>query len=351
MSGTDVLALLPLVVLAASTVLLMVAITIHRSHRLTLLLTLVGLAASFASLWVAAPLAPRQVTALLIVDSYALFYVGLAIAASVAIALLSFNYLNAWNVQREEFYILLLGATTGSAVLVSSSHFVSFFLGLEILSISLYVLNAYLRTRARPLEAGIKYLILAASSAAFLLFGMALIYMQLGTMSFNGIRQALRGGAGLDRNVLLMGTALIIVGFGFKLALVPFHLWTPDIYEGAPAPVAAFVATVSKGAMFALLLRYFYGTGSLSLGAVSLVFTVIAIASMAFGNLLALLQDNVKRLLAYSSIAHMGYLLVAFEAAGPRAPEAVTFYLCAYFVTMLTAFGVINADVRAGQGS
>jgi len=136
--------------------------------------------------------------------------------------------------------------------------------------------------------------------------------------------------------------ALIVTGFGFKLAVVPFHLWTPDVYEGAPAPVTAYVATVSKGAMFALLLRYFYTSGAHEYAGVFVVFSIIAIASMFAGNILALLQTNVKRILAYSSIAHLGYLLVAFQAAGDLGPIAVTFYLVAYFVTTLGAFGVVT---------
>lgn len=341
MTSTDLLALLPLLLLAGTAVAAMVAIAIRRSHNLTLGITLAGLAVSFVSLWAVLPVAPRQVTPLLILDRYAIFYIGLTIAATFAVALFAFGYLRGRDTPCEEFYVLLVVATLGAAVLVASSHFASFFLGLEILSVSLYALNAYLRAHTRPLEAGIKYLLLAASSAAFLLFGMALIYSQLGTMEFSRIQALLASGANFDRGMLLMGTALLVTGFGFKLALVPFHLWTPDIYEGAPAPVSAFVATVSKGAMFALLLRYFYHSGSLSMGAISLVFAIIAIASMALGNLLALLQDNVKRLLAYSSIAHMGYLLVAFEAGGSRAAEAVAFYLTAYFITMLGAFGVV----------
>jgi NADH-quinone oxidoreductase subunit N len=150
----------------------------------------------------------------------------------------------------------------------------------------------------------------------------------------------------MDSNVqnltLLTGMAMLIVGIGFKLALVPFHLWTPDVYEGAPAPVTAFVATVSKGAMFALLLRYFTLVNVQAFGSLILVFGLIAIASMVVGNITALLQNNVKRILAYSSIAHLGYLLVAFLASGPLAVTAVAFYLAAYFVTTLGAFGVVT---------
>ena len=145
-----------------------------------------------------------------------------------------------------------------------------------------------------------------------------------------------------DRVVALVGVGLIVVGFGFKLALVPFHLWTPDVYQGAPAPVTAFVATVSKGAMFAVLLRYFTIIDVRAHHTVFLIFAILAIASMVVGNLLALLQSNVKRLLAYSSIAHLGYLVVAFLASGALAATAITFYLVAYFVTTIGAFGVVT---------
>jgi NADH-quinone oxidoreductase subunit N len=170
---------------------------------------------------------------------------------------------------------------------------------------------------------------------------MALVYADLGTMEFGQMAQRMASGRPHD-TLLVCGLALIITGIGFKLAVVPFHLWTPDVYEGAPAPVTAFIATVSKGAMFALLLRYFYALGVGSNRQLLLVFTIIAIASMIAGNLLALLQSNIKRILAYSSIAHMGYLLVAFLAGGELAVEAVTFYLVAYFITTLGAFGVVS---------
>jgi NADH-quinone oxidoreductase subunit N len=334
--------LLPIFILGAASIVVMIAVSIWRSHALALWLTLIGLALAFGSLWVVAPEVPRQVTTLLVMDKYALFYIGLAVAATFAVAILSYSYFERHDADPEEFYVLLLVAALGSAVLVASSHFISFFLGLEILSVALYALNAYLTTWRFPLEAGIKYLILAASSAAFLLFGMALVYAELGTMDFVRIREMLTTTPDASRAILLAGSALIITGFGFKLALVPFHLWTPDIYEGAPAPVTAFVATVSKGAMFALLLRYFYWSGSQHFGDVFLVFTIIAIASMVAGNILAMMQRNVKRILAYSSIAHMGYVLVAFQAGGSLAVEAVTFYLVAYFITIIGAFGVIT---------
>ena len=272
-------------------------------------------------------------------DQYALFYMGVIIASAVVVAVLSYQYFEQQAGHREELYVLLLIATLGCMVLVASGHLMSFFLGLEILSVSLYAMIAYLKERKQSLEAGIKYLVLAAASSAFLLFGMALVYAELGTMEFSRVAAASAVTSHLA--LLLPGIVLIITGIGFKLAVVPFHLWTPDVYEGAPAPVTAFIATVSKAAIFALLLRFFYHSGLYQSRTLFVVFAIIAVASMLAGNLLALLQTNVKRILAYSSIAHFGYMLVAFLAGGNMAVEAVTFYLVAYTVTTLGAFGVV----------
>jgi NADH-quinone oxidoreductase subunit N len=340
MNAADILVLLPLLLIAGTSVVVMLAIAFKRNHAFAAVLTLVGLAAAFISLYAAAPLAPRQVTSLLLVDRYALFYMGLIIASAAAVAVLSYHYFEIHDGEREELYLLLLLATLGCAVLVASNHFVSFLLGLEILSVSLYAMVAYLKERKLALEAGIKYLILASASAAFLLFGMALIYADVGAMEFSHIRELSVSGSGFA--LLLSGIVLTVTGIGFKLGVVPFHLWTPDVYQGAPAPVAAFVATTSKSAMVALLLRYFYLSGALKYRDVFLVFSIIAIASMCAGNLLALQQTNVKRILAYSSIAHFGYILVAFLAAGAIAIEAVSFYLVAYTVTILAAFGIVT---------
>jgi NADH-quinone oxidoreductase subunit N len=335
-------ALLPLILLAAATVAVMLLIAYRRDHRAALVGTLIGLAASIAVLPIAGQVAPRQVTPLLVVDGYALFYMGLTFAASFAVALLAYGHLQGRRGIHEELYILLLLAALGAAVLVASSHFASFFLGLELLSVALFGLVAYPVQFRHPLEAGIKYLLLSGVSSAFLLFGMALVYAEIGTLEFARMGALMAAAEPLRNLYWLTGLALIITGVGFKLSLVPFHLWTPDVYEGAPAPVTGLLATVSKGAMVALLLRYFAEAGIYRYPSVLLLLSLIAVASMVVGNLLALLQDNVKRVLAYSSIAHMGYLLVAFLAGGAMAAEAVSFYLVAYFVTTLGAFGVIG---------
>ena len=342
MNGHDLIALLPLIVLGSAITIVMLAIALYRNHRLTALLSVLGLILCLIAIWPATAVAPRHVTPLFVIDRYALFYMGLIFAAGIAVLLLSYGYLAARRERPEEFYLLVLVATLGAAALVASDHFASFFLGLETLSISLLGLIAYPRDQEKPLEAGVKYLILAGLSSAFLLFGMALVYARLGSMEFARIA-ALRSVNDVPPDLYwLTGLALIFTGIGFKLSLVPFHMWAPDVYEGAPAPVAAFVAVVSKGAMFALLLRYFVTASADSFGPVPMAIEIVAVASILVGNLLALLQNNLKRILAYSSIAHLGYLLVAFLAGGALRIEAVTYYLVAYAVMTIGAFGIIT---------
>jgi NADH-quinone oxidoreductase subunit N len=224
-------------------------------------------------------------------------------------------------------------------VLAATRHSAALFLGLELLSISLYALISYPRTEALSLEAGIKYLVLAASSSAFLLFGLALIYMARGTMDLGALATVAYSGGTIT---YLAGIVLVLTGIGFKLAVVPFHLWTPDVYQGAPLPATAFVATVSKGGVFAFLLRWLQSEGG-TWRPVLVVLAIVAVASMLVGNLLALRQTNIKRLLAYSSIAHMGYFLVAVIAGGELGTAGATYYLAAYIITILGAFGCLLA--------
>jgi NADH-quinone oxidoreductase subunit N len=332
-------ALIPYIVLSAASATVMLTIAWRRNHRLTVVLTLVGLAAAMLTLPPADRLSPESVTSLILIDRFSLSVTGLFCAAAFIVAVLAHGYFEQQSGHSEEFYVLLLLATLGACVLPASTHFASLFLSLELLSVSLYALTAYLRHSNKSIEAGVKYLILAAVSSAFILLGMAFLYFATGNMAISVI--ASRSGA--DSSLLSSaGTVLIIVGLGFKLAVVPFHLWTPDVYEGAPAPVSAFIATVSKGAVFALVLRALARSDFESGQDLPVIISIISIASMVAGNLLALLQRNVKRILAYSSISHLGYLLVALQAGGPLGVTASLFYLTAYVVTMLGAFGVVT---------
>jgi NADH-quinone oxidoreductase subunit N len=347
MEPTDFTYLLPLIILACTPVLSLLVISIYRSHRLTFFVSflsfLVFLAGTIYT-WMGLQV-PYHVGELLIIDSFTLFYLVLIGATGLLLLFISYPYVSDQDVVKDEYYVLLQTAVFGAAILVASDHFASFFLGLEILSVSLYAIIAYVKTRFRSVEGGLKYLILAAASSAFLLFGMALIYTDTGTLSFPEMNIGFREGGYLST----AGLAMIIVGVGFKLALVPFHTWTPDIYEGAPTPVSALIATISKGSVIALLLRFLHTTGGMDIDWLVWAFSLMAIASMLIGNILALLQNNIKRLLAYSGIAHLGYVMIAVLAGNHLTVEAVTFYLVAYFISILGAFGTLSL-LSTGQG-
>ncbi len=342
MTAAALVALLPLLVLAAGIIVILLVIAFYRSHGLAAVLCVVTQLLALAAIFIADRNGSQAVMSLFLLDGYAYFFIGLLIAATIIVTFLSYEYLKSHDLNREEFYLLLLSATLGASILASSSQFISFFLGLEILSISLYALIGYFYSGRRSIEAAAKYLVLAATSSAFLLFGMALVYAETGTMEFSGIALAAAGG-NVNLVYIYSGIVLVAVGIGFKLALVPFHMWTADVYEGAPAPVTAFVASVSKGSVFALLVHLFSRFDLAAIPSLLAVFTWIAIFSMLFGSFLALRQNNVKRILAYSSIANLGYLQVAFIAHGSTSIVASTFFLVTYFVTILAAFGIIAA--------
>ena len=356
MTGHDLLKLMPLILLAATPLVAMLVIAIKRNHAVVVLLSIFGLLMAFFAIPGAKFSYGDQIGSLLTIDRYALFYFALIFLATIAIIIPSYRYLELrFKGNREEYYLLLLTATLGSTVLAASNHFVSFFLGLEVLSVSLYGLIAYLRQSEEGIEAGLKYLILAAVSSAFLIFGMALVYSQVGSMQFKEIIGFLSQ-KGHYNLISVAGLSLMVVGFGFKLAVVPFHMWSPDVYQGAPAPVTAFIASVSKGGILALLFRFFADFNIVQSKPLFTIFAVIAVLSMFGGNFLALLQSNVKRLLAYSSIAHFGYILVAFIAGNAqhtfKGVEAATFYLVSYFITIIGAFviiGMISTEEREGM--
>jgi NADH-quinone oxidoreductase subunit N len=342
MNAADFVALLPLITISATAIVVMIAIAIRRNHKASIVISLLGVSAAIAGLPLSASAAPRQITSLLVLDSYSRLYMAILLGAAGFVFLFAYDYLKRRQERPEEFYLLVLLATTGAMVLVVSRNFASFFLGLELLSVALYSLIAYVRTESASIEAGIKYLILAASSSSILLFGLALIYAGSGSMELSQFAAVVTRTSGPPSTFLLIGLMLVLTGVGFKLAVVPFQLWTPDVYEGAPLPVTAFIATVSKAGMFAFLLRWFHVHDVGVAGAPGLVLTIIAIASMLTGNLLALSQTNIKRILAFSSIAHMGYLLVALVAGGSLGAPAATYYLIAYAATILGAFGLMT---------
>ncbi|WP_316840867.1 NADH-quinone oxidoreductase subunit N [Pedobacter gandavensis] len=341
MTANDLSALMPLIVLAGSAVLIMLLIAMKFSHRSIQISSLMLFVLSFLAVFQLQKPLPYFIDPLFVIDDFSTFMTGLIIFSSLIVNIISYLYFEGKEESPKEYYVLLFLCTLGGCVLTVSNHFISLFLGLEVLTVGLYALIAYLRARYHNIEAGIKYLVLAAFSSAFLLFGMALIYFQLGTMNFSAMTVKLATVPSLPP-LFLTGFGLMLIGIGFKLAVVPFHMWTADVYQGAPTPVTAFIATVSKGGVFAVLIRFFMAIDGFRFQALMLVLIAIAIASMIIGNLLALQQKNIKRLLAYSSIAHLGYLLVAFIPGNAMSIPAISFYLAAYFATTLTAFGIIT---------
>ncbi|RMI00384.1 NADH-quinone oxidoreductase subunit NuoN [Stutzerimonas nitrititolerans] len=348
------IALLPLLITGATAIAVMLAIAWRRNHGLSFVITSVGLTLALVSIVPALRVAPLDVTPLLRLDAFAYFYSAVVLVATLACVTLAHAYLgekagaDGFPGNREELYLLMALSAAGGLVLVSAQHLAGFFIGLELLSVPVYGLVAYAFFNKRSLEAGIKYTVLSAAASAFLLFGMALLYAESGSLSFAGLGASL---AAQGSSVLVQaGIGMMLIGLGFKLSLAPFHLWTPDVYEGAPAPVATFLATVSKVAVFAVLLRLYQLSPATSGGWLNDALSLIAIASILIGNLLALNQSNLKRLLGYSSIAHFGYLLVALIASKGLAVEAIGVYLVTYVLTTLGAFGVITLMSSPFQG-
>jgi len=345
-------AMLSPLVLTAVIIVLMMQIAFWRHATTSWLLSCVGITLAGLAVFSTAGMNGVDegilVTPILVSDNYSLFFSLLIIFATLLTALLARDYLEHREGENEEFYLLLMLSALGGLILVSATHLASFLLGLELLGVALYALIAYPERGHLPLEASVKYLVLSGAASAILLFGFALLYAALGTLSFAEIGAQLTGFEQTqDQQLLiLIATGMIFTGIGFKLSLVPFHMWTPDVYQGAPAPVTGFLATISKGAIFAALLRFFVDAQLQQYPSLMLSISLIAIASMLIGNLLALKQDNLKRLLAYSSIAHLGYLLIVLvvysASANPISVEASAFYLTAYVVTTLAAFSLLS---------
>jgi NADH-quinone oxidoreductase subunit N len=282
------------------------------------------------------------------VDGFAVFFFVVVSIAIVLAALLADGYLRREQLDGPEFYVLALLSGAGGMLMASANDLIVVFLGLETLSISLFVLAGFHRRRAQSGEAAMKYFVLSAFSSAFLLYGIALIYGSTGTTNLAGIAQWLAENVAVTNGVLLAGLAFLLVGFGFKVAAVPFHTWTPDVYQGSPTPVTAFMAGASKAAGFAALLRVFFSTFSVLRPDWKPLVWGLAVASLLIGSVLAVVQSDVKRMLAYSSISHAGYILVGLQAANTRGIAAALFYLLAYTFMVMGSFAI--ATVVGGRG-
>ena len=348
MNTGQLMALMPILMLSLTAVVLMIQASIKRDQGLAWWITAIGF---LLTLWGAgyAREFTQPVTMLLMVDDWGLFFTTLILVASLVTLILSKDSFSPEGERKVEYYLLLVLSVLGAVVLIQSSHMASLLLGMELMGVALYGMIAFPEKGELPLEAAIKYLVLSACASAMLLFGFALIYAATGDLSYGGMGAKAAAAFSQEPLVLMAGSAMVLAGLGFKLSVVPFHMWTPDVYQGAPTPVTGFLATVSKGAVFVALTRFYLDGQLYQYDSLIMALSVVAMASMLVGNWLALRQDNIKRLLAYSSIAHFGYLLIVLIALAAAQStmsseligQAITFYLAAYIVTTLAAFTVI----------
>jgi len=340
--GVEYIRFLPEIILIAAGTLLMVLDVILRkgSRDVYGRISMVALVAALGASVLAYQSPGPAFSDLLIVDGFATFFRVLVIGVGILTVLLSFRFLNREGAETGEYHALLLFSVAGQCVMVSANELIMIFIGLEISSISSYVLAGYLRDDKRANESALKYFLLGSFATAFFLYGVALAYGMTGSTLLTGIRAAVSGGSAPV--FIGVAAALMFVGLGFKVSAAPFQIWAPDVYQGAPTPVTAFLTTGSKAAAFAIFLRIF----STAFGPIGSVWEPLvwgsALLSMTIGNFAALTQSNIKRLLAYSSIAHAGYVLVALAARSEVGTSAAMFYLAAYAFMNVGAFAVVS---------
>ncbi len=361
MTLSDLNTLLPLIFLTVwACLLLLVDLFIPKGRKgWTAFLAALGLAAALGLTLAHSGQEGVAFSGMVILDGFSSFLDVLFLATGLLAIALAYGYLNRMGIERGEFYALLLFSVVGMMLMAQAGDLIVIFLALELLSIPLYVLSAFARPRLDSEEAGLKYFLLGAFSTGFVVYGIALVFGATGTTELAGIVSAVAGsvsGLVVSLPLLAVGAGLILVGFGFKVAAVPFHMWTPDVYQGAPTPVTSFMAVGAKAAGFAALLRIFVTVlPSLDVNLVPVLWALSAL-TMLVGNLLAISQSNIKRMLAYSSIAHAGYILMALAAYGKplvagQAVASALFYLVTYALTSFGTWAVVIALEKAeGRG-
>lgn len=354
MTQLDFITILPAAFLTFWVCLLLLADLFIKQKGVTVALAAIGLAVSLGLTLAQIGRSTSAFNGMLVLDGFSIFVQALLLISGLLGIALAYNYARRMEIERGEYYSLLLFSIIGMMLMAQAADLIVVFLALEMLSIPLYVLAAFARPRVDSEEAGLKYFLLGAFAGGFVLYGTALVYGATGTTSLSGIVAAVSGGT--SSLLLTIGAGLILVGLGFKVAAVPFHMWTPDVYQGAPTAVTAFMAAGAKIAGFAALLRVFALAFPTLSADLSPVLWVLSALTMFGGNLIAISQTNIKRMLAYSSIAHAGYILMAFVPFGdpevmPVSIAAGLFYLVAYTLTNFGTWGVVIALEKAeGKG-
>jgi NADH-quinone oxidoreductase subunit N len=339
-SVSDFYYILPELVLTTGALLVLVAdVLLPRGSRVLTWVTLAVLAATTISLAPFANVKVEVANGLIAVDQFALFFKLVFLLAAILTVLMSVSYLEVEGASPGEYYFLILCSTLGMMIMAGGIDLITIFIGLETMAVSFYILAGFIKPNQRSNEAAVKYFLLGAFSLGILLYGMSLMYGVSGTTNLRAMATTFAGR--VNDPLLLLAMVLVIAGIGFKIAAVPFHMWAPDVYEGAPTPVTAFLSVGSKAASFAMLLRIFLEGMSALDADWRFMFEILAIVTMTVGNLAALTQSNLKRMLAYSSIAHAGYLLIGVVAGSQRGVSAMLIYLLVYAFMQLGAFAII----------
>jgi len=338
----DLIALAPVLVLSVFAMgVLVLDLWTGKNKTLLMFISLVGLLMTAISAFAKHPIPAFAFTDSYIVDHLSIFFICIFTLSSALAILLSFEYNERKGIKAGEYYALILLCTVGMIILASSTDLIMIFLGIEIVSICLYVLAGFRRDDPVSNEAALKYFLLGAFATGFLLYGMTLIYGSTGSTNLFKIAEFIKTEGAQSNPLILMGIVLLVIGFGFKVAAVPFHMWAPDVYQGSPTPVTAFMAVGPKAAAFAAFFRVFTeAVPDMSLSW-EILLCIIAVLSMFVGNLGAIMQTNIKRMLAFSSISHAGYLLIAVIAKSSLAGSGLLFYMLAYAFTTFGAFGII----------
>ena len=352
----DVINLLPIFFLVCwSLILLLVDLWIPKQKKwLTASLAIAGLVFSSVLFFIETS-GTTAFNDMVVVDGFSRFLSIFFLISGIVAIFLAHDYLKRMEIERGEYYSLLLFSISGMMLMSNAQDMIIVFLALELLSIPLYVLAGFYKRRLESEEAGLKYFLLGAFSSGIFLYGVSLMFASTGYTSFEGVYSAIKSGL-IDPVLLLVGAALVLIGFSFKAAIVPFHMWTPDVYEGAPTPATAFMSVGVKAAAFAAIIRIFITLFSSVQETLVPVLWVLAVITMLGGNVIAISQKNIKRLLAYSGIAHAGYLLMAFVAYGNTSTNqdivsAILFYLIAYGLTTFGAWAVvISLEMKEGAG-
>jgi NADH-quinone oxidoreductase subunit N len=349
--SADYIRILPELVLSAFGILIMLldpVVDEEKNQKTLGLIGFVGSIAGLVSTWYMAQSPGLAFSKMVRVDSFSVFFHFLVIAIAAVVILTSFEYMAVQRIRASEYYALILFSAVGMGLMSSAVELVLIFIALEISSISTYILAGFRRQEASSSESSLKYFLLGSFATAFFLYGVAMMFGATGSTNIDAISQTLQSGPA--QPLVYLATALMFVGLGFKVAAAPFHIWTPDVYEGAPAPVVGFMSTAPKAAAFAVLLRVLFAMNAP--GRFWIIWLAAAL-SMTLGNVGALVQTNVKRLLAYSSIAHAGYLLVAFAMTTPENSaigiSAAMFYTAAYAAMNVGAFAVVSHFANAGE--